>query len=87
MRSSSSTRAALAQHVRQALQQRSQVTLHELLEARPLAQGLAELVAYLQLAGERRGTLIDDGVEDVIAWQSESGATRRARLPRVIYTR
>lgn len=80
-------RAALAQHVRQALQQRSQVTLHELLEARPLAQGLAELVAYLQLAGERRGTLIDDGVEDVIAWQSESGATRRARLPRVIYTR
>ena len=41
-------KAALAQHVRRSLQQRTQVTLAELLASRPLQQGLAELVAYLQ---------------------------------------
>ena len=80
-------KAELAQHVRQALQQRSQVSLRELLEARPLKQGLAELVGYMQLAGEQGGALIDDGIEDVVAWQTGDGAWKRARLPRVIFSR
>ena len=52
-RSSSSTRPRWHSHVRQALQQRAQVTLAELLASQPLQQGLAELVAYLSLAAER----------------------------------
>ena len=80
-------KAALAQHVRQSLQQRSQVSLRELLEARPLQQGLAELVAYLQLAGESAATVIDDSVEESVTWLSSQGATKRARLPRVIFSR
>lgn len=80
-------KAELAQHVRQALQQRSQVSLCELLEARPLKQGLAELVGYMQLAGEQGGALIDDSVEDVVAWRMSDGAWKRARLPRVIFSR
>ena len=80
-------KGALALHVRQSLQQRSQVSLRELLEARPLQQGLAELVAYLQLASESVATVIDDSVEESVTWLSRQGATKRARLPRVIFSR
>jgi len=83
-------KAALAQHVRQALQQCSQVTLTELLERRPIQQGLAELVAYLSLAAEpRQGmkAVIDDSVEDAVAWVARSGQARVAHLPRVIFSR
>ena len=80
-------KAALAQHVRQSLQQRSQITLVELLAARPLQQGLAELVAYLSLAAEPGRALIDDTVQDRVAWVARSGRTRTASLPRVVFSR
>jgi hypothetical protein len=77
----------LAQHVRQSLQQRSQVTLPELLVERPLEQGLAELMAYLSLATEPGRALIDDTVQDTVAWVSLSGQQKSASLPRVIFSR
>lgn len=89
-------KAAIAQHIRQSLQDKSQVSLSELCRTRPLEQGLAELVAYLELAGDNGGDnrftiLVDESVEDGISWRAvdETGAvlTRRARLPRVIYLR
>ncbi len=46
-------KAQLARHIRHALQDRSQVTLRELCEMQPLQHGLAEVVAYLQLAAEQ----------------------------------
>jgi len=80
-------KAALAQHVRQSLQQRTQITLSELLHTRPLEHGLAELVAYLSLAAEQRGTVIDDTVQDSVAWVAPSGQRKTAQLPRVIFSR
>ena len=80
-------KAALARHVRQSLQQRSQVTLAELVGSRPLQQGLAELVAYLSLAAEPGRAVIDDQVEDQVDWMARSGQHKSARLPRVIFTR
>ena len=80
-------KAALDRHVRHALQDRSQVSLRELLELRPLEQGLAELVAYLQLAGEHTATVIDDAADDVVTWRALDGRWKRARLPRVIFCR
>ena len=83
-------KAALAQHVRQSLQQRTQITLAELLASRPLEQGLAELVAYLSLAAEPRtgvNAVIDDTVEEQVAWVARSGQRKSARLPRVIFSR
>jgi hypothetical protein len=77
-------KAALAQHVRQSLQQRSQVTLPELLADRPLEQGLAELMAYLSLATEPGRAVIDDTVQDTV---SLGGQRKNARLPRVIFSR
>lgn len=89
-------KAAIARHIRQSLQDRSQVSLSELCRLRPLQQGLAELVAYLELASEDSGgtrfiITVDESIEDVIEWHMQGNADcfviRRARLPRVIYLR
>ena len=79
--------AALAQHVQRSLSQRAQVSLRELLELRPLQQGLAELVAYLQLASEQGNAVIDADIEDIVVWQARDGRSRQARLPRVTFSR
>jgi hypothetical protein len=84
-------RAPLALHVRRALEDRPQVALGELIAARPLTQGLAELVTYLQLASDSFGTVIDEARPDVIVWRADDGdgspVMRRATLPRVIFVR
>jgi len=85
------SRAQLTHHIRQALQIQSQITLRELIEMQPLQQGLAELVAYLQLGSESFKTVIEEDQSDRIAWEvisSEGVSTRKfAKLPRVIFVR
>lgn len=82
-------KARLARHIRHALQGRSQVTLAELVRLQPMQQGLAELVAYLQLADDGFRAAVDEGAHDPVDWQgldTEGRAYRRqARLPRVIF--
>lgn len=80
-------RARLTAQIRQALQMHAQVTLAALLEAHPLQQGLAELVAYLALASEDRRTVFDDLSPDTVYWQEVDGMRRQATLPRVIFVR
>lgn len=80
-------KAALAQHVRQSLQQQTQVSLTTLLLTRPLEHGLAELVAYLSLAAEPGRAVIDDTVQDQVAWLTPDGQRKTAQLPRVIFSR
>ena len=80
---------ALVQHLRRSLTRASQVTLTELLQSRPLQQGLAELVTYLSLAAEPPAGLkavLDDSVEDRVQWHAPGGLHKTARLPRVIFT-
>ena len=81
----------LARHIRQALQDRAQITLRELTESRPLQQGLAELVAYLQLGSETFKAVVDEQTPELIAWEAvgRDGAAvcRQARLPRVVFVR
>jgi len=84
-------KAQLAGRIRRALQDRSQVTLSELIGRAPLSQGLAELVAYLQLASGTFRSVVDEDTTEVISWtaQDRDGrpASRSARLPRVIFVR
>jgi hypothetical protein len=85
-------RAQLSRHIRHALQERAQITLRELCELQPLAHGLAELVAYLQFAGDMSfKAVVDEDTIDVIVWRgtAENGEelVRQARLPRVIFVR
>ena len=81
----------LARHIRHALQDRSQITLSELCEIQPLEHGLAELVAYMQLAGGAFKAVVDEETTDVIVWRG-TGANgleqdKQASLPRVIFVR
>jgi len=84
-------KARLTRHIRHALQDRSQVTLHELLLAQPLQQGLAELVAYLQIGSGEFTATVDEGVVESVQWSSLAAdgvpVWRTARLPRVIFLR
>jgi hypothetical protein len=92
-------KARICQTVLRALRRRAQISLRELLDDEPLHQGLAELVAYLELAhGEAAAAmpdgiraLVDEATVEAIRWQSCNAAgepvMREARLPRVIFTR
>ena len=85
-------KAAIARHIRQSLQKKNQVTLRELCIIRPLTQGLAELIAYLELPVNKGFTIhVDETVEEKISWQchAEDGIRqfRSASLPRIIYLR
>ncbi|RJF97647.1 DUF3375 domain-containing protein [Noviherbaspirillum saxi] len=84
-------KTALLRHVRHSLQQHSQVSLRELCQARPLEQGLAELIAYLQLTGEDFKTLVDEETSDTIVWQDRGTSSgermKQAQLPRVIFVK
>ncbi len=84
-------KARLARHIRQALQERSQVTLRELTDQQPLQHGLAELVAYLQIGADSIKAVVDEQTSDLIVWQAVAGdgvpVKRQARLPRVIFVR
>ena len=84
-------KSRLESNIRRALQTRPQITLRELCEREPLEQGLAELVAYLQLAGETFEAAVDEGAEDRVFWQGTSAdgapVLRQAAVPRVIFVR
>ncbi len=84
-------KARLTHHIRRALQDRAQITLRELVAAQPLQQGLAELVAYLQLGSDTFGAVVDEDRPEPIDWQARAAGgepvVRSARLPRVIFVR
>ena len=93
-------KARLVADIRRALRARPQITLCDLLNAAPLQHGLAELIAYLELAHrsdyssdltEGFRAVVDDTVEESVRWQACDAlgvpVTRQARLPRVIFTR
>lgn len=69
------------------------MTLAELATLQPLEHGLAKLLAYLQLSAEAESfhTAIDETVSDTIEWQANDAdgtvTTKRAWMPRVIFTR
>jgi len=79
--------AVLLSNVKQQLQTRDQVTLRQIIKKYPLQQGLAELVAYLALAGDHSLVVFDDETEEQVAWQDTAGVRRHATLPRVIFNR
>ncbi|MEY3282451.1 MAG: hypothetical protein RIR86_464 [Acidobacteriota bacterium] len=80
-------RAELNRNILQELQGRSQISLVEVVTRHPLRHGLAELVAYLQIAGEWPNTSVDDEIREQVSWQIETGVIRQATLPRIILLR
>ena len=83
--------ARLLANIRRALQERSQITLRELIDLQPLRQGLAELIVYLQLGSEIFKAVVDESNVDRVTWETidDDGIAilKHARLPRVIFVR
>lgn len=75
----------LRARLRKALQTRRQISLAELLEAEPLEQGLAELVAWLSLATGEEVGVIDEKHPQMVSWLDGNGRTRQATLPTVVF--
>lgn len=84
-------RQRLIRYIRHALQTRGQITLRELVEGQPLQQGLAELVAYLDLAGSEFSSVVEEGMTDPIEWDmtADDGTVvhRQAQTPRIIFVK
>jgi hypothetical protein len=77
----------LATTVRQVLQARDQVGLAEVLQSRPVEQGLAEIVGYLGLEDSAFDVTFNEAVRQRITWTDAEGARRSATLPAVTYSR
>jgi hypothetical protein len=75
----------LRARLRKALQTRRQISLAELLEAEPIEQGLAELVAWLSLATGEGRSVIDENRPQIVRWTDGNGTTREATLPTVVF--
>lgn len=58
-------------------------TLGDIVAGRPLTQGLAELVGYLQVAGEQDADTLTS--HEAIRWQ-DGEVVREARVPRILFT-
>jgi hypothetical protein len=77
----------LRSRLRQALQTRGQISLGEILDAHPLEQGLAELVAWLSLATSEGCGVIDEDRPQTVTWTDGHGRARKATLPAVTFIR
>lgn len=78
-------KARLLGQIRQALRQHPRISLGELLEKYPMQNGLAELVAYLDLAASDRHCAFDENQPQLVQWQDASGALRRASIPLIVF--
>jgi hypothetical protein len=77
----------LAAGVREVLRRQPQAGLAEIVEDRPLEQGLAELVTYLSLADPSFDVVFDEWRREQVAWTDTDGRRRTATLPRVTFSR
>lgn len=80
-------RGRLERNVRRALELRAQITLPELLAQYPLEQGLAELMTYLAIASESSDATFDEAATDLVRLGTREEVGRRARIPRIIFSR
>ncbi|MBG6224321.1 flagellar motility protein MotE (MotC chaperone) [Arthrobacter sp. CAN_A2] len=77
----------LAANVDLVLEEAEQATLAEVTAAYPLSQGLAEVVAYHQLADESPWASVTEDSTEQLAWTLPDGSIREATINRIIFVR
>jgi hypothetical protein len=85
----------LNKNIRRLLQTKQQVSLNEVLKTYPLEQGLAELIAYLNIATKRKHTVIDENDIEQLVFNKELSAQhplleiskRVVQIPKIIFSR
>lgn len=77
----------LKSHIDAVLEEADQATLADITAAFPLSQGLAELVAYYQLAAESEWANINPGATQQLSWSLPDGSVREATIDQIIFVR
>ncbi|PHS22433.1 MAG: hypothetical protein COA83_11770 [Methylophaga sp.] len=87
----------LNKNIHRLLQDRPQISLKEVLQKHPLEKGLSELVSYLNIAGKRQHTIIDEAEMEQLNIQTSDAkhaahdllhvSHRVAHIPRIVFTR
>lgn len=79
--------AALRDNIERLLMSRPEVTLAELIASYPVEQGMAEVIAYLQIAAQDESHTIDRSARDSVPIRTRAGDERQIVVPRIIYRR
>ena len=77
----------LKSNIEAVLADADQASLAEVTAAYPLSQGLAEVVAYYQLATESDWASINPGAVQQVSWQQPDGTIREATIDQIIFGR
>ena len=77
----------LASHIDAVLADADHATLSDITDAYPLSQGLAEIVAYYQLAAESEWASINTTGSQQLSWALPDGSIREATIDQIIFVR
>lgn len=80
-------RERLKSNIERVLEEETQATLADITAAHPLSQGLAEIVAYYQLAAESDWASINPETTQRLHWTLEDGSVREAVIDQIIFVR
>ncbi len=79
--------AALRENIERLLMGRAEVTLAELVTSYPIEQGMAEVIAYLQIAAQNPHHRIDRDARDTVTIRTRGGNEKQITVPRIIFRR
>lgn len=79
--------SALRENIARLLMSRPEVTLVELITSYPIEQGMAQLIAYLQIAARDIHHHIDHAQRDILPIRTRDGDEKDVEIPRIIYRR
>ncbi len=74
----------LKRNIDKELMDATQISLGELIERRPLEEGLAELITYFTIAEESNFSFLNEQVSETVSW-SDGGIVRTAEMPKIIF--
>ena len=75
----------LLANIRELLQQKSQVSLKEVIESKGIDKGLAELLDYVDLVNRSDKFFINDQLTETISFNKKEG--KYLELPQIIFSR
>ncbi len=79
--------ALLKNQIARMLSEKGQAALSDIVEKYPVTRGMAEIVAYLNLANRDEKSTFDEKQRQQIPWRDADGRQRYADIPLVIFTR
>ncbi len=77
----------LQDNIQRMLMSRQEVFLTEVVTSYPISQGIAEVIAYLNIATDAPHHLIDRTIQDTIAIKTYRGDEKEVTVPRVLFRR